>query len=156
MGALLHLYAADPFWVWVGAAAILLAVEALTGSGYLLWPAGSAGVVAVLTLFTHLGLPKELVVFAVLTLVSTFVGRRYLRPAPVVVETAPNERARQLVGRVGEIVGEFKAGQGRVFVDGAEWMAEAEPTAVFAPGARVEVAEVVGGGRLRVKAAGPA
>ena len=50
MHAILDLYQTQAFWMWVGVAALLLAIEALTGSGYLLWPAGSAGVVAALTL----------------------------------------------------------------------------------------------------------
>jgi len=153
MQAILDLYATQAFWMWVGIAALLLAVEAMTGSGYLLWPAGSAGVVAVIAFGAHLGLPKDLVVFAALTLVTTFVGRRYLRPAPPPPGGELNDRAARLVGLTGQTVGNFKDGHGRVFVDGAEWIAEIEPDAPpLSPGARVEVAAVIGGGRLKIRA----
>jgi membrane protein implicated in regulation of membrane protease activity len=152
MHAILDLYANQAFWVWVGVAALLLAIEALTGSGYLLWPAGSAGIVAVIALTAHLGLSKDLVIFAALTLVTTFIGRRYLRPAPTPPEGELNDRGARLVGLTGKTVGEFTDGHGRVFVDGAEWIAEADPAAVLPVGTRVEVAEVIGGGRLKVKA----
>ena len=153
MHAILDLYQTQAFWMWVGVAALLLAIEALTGSGYLLWPAGSAGVVAVVALGAHLGMPKDLVVFAALTLVTTFIGRRYLRPAPAPPEGELNDRGGRLVGMTGKAVAEFKDGHGRVFVDGAEWIAEADPAAPVAAGARVEVAEVIGGGRLKVRPA---
>ena len=42
MPTLIALYAAHPFWVWMAAAAVLLALEIVTGSGYLLWPAVAA------------------------------------------------------------------------------------------------------------------
>ena len=150
MHAILDLYAAQAFWMWVGLAAILLAIETLTGSGYLLWPAGSAGIVGVVALSAHLGLPKDLVIFAVLTLVTTFVGRRYLRPAPTPPQGEFNDRGARLVGMAGQAVADFKDGQGRVFVDGAEWIAETDASVAVAAGARVEVTAVVGGGRLKV------
>ena len=124
MQAILDLYAGHAFWVWIGLAALLLAIEALTGSGYLLWPAGSAGIVGVVAISAHLGLPRDLVTFAALTLVTTFVGRRYLRPAPTPPQGEFNDRGARLIGLTGTTVGEFKDGHGRVFVDGAEWIAE--------------------------------
>ena len=42
------LYLTHPFWVWLAVGAIFLAAEVPTASGYLLWPAASAGAVAVL------------------------------------------------------------------------------------------------------------
>ena len=45
------LYLTHPFWVWIGFAAALLAVEVATGSGWLLWPAAAAAVVSVLAGF---------------------------------------------------------------------------------------------------------
>ena len=153
MHALIELYQTQAFWIWVAVAALLLAIEALTGSGYLLWPAGSSGIVAVIALNAHLGLPRDLVVFAVLTLVTTIIGRRYLRPAPTPPDGEFNDRGGRLVGMTGQAVGDFNHGQGRVFVDGAEWTAEADPSAPVVHGARVVVAEVIGGGRLKVRAA---
>ena len=153
MHAILDLYQTQAFWMWVGVAAVLLAIEALTGSGYLLWPAGSAGVVSVIALSAHLGAPRDLVIFAALTLVTTFIGRRYLRPAPPPPEGELNDRGGRLVGMTGQAVGDFKDGQGRVFVNGAEWMAETDADTAIVAGSRVEVAAVIGGGRLKVRAA---
>ena len=148
------LYLSHPFWVWLAVGAIFLAAEVPTASGYLLWPAASAGAVAVLTLWLNVPPPFQLIVFAILTIATTIIGRR-LMP-----RHAPNEgpdisnRASRLAGRFGQAVAPFSAGQGRVFVDGAEWLAELEPGGVPPePGSRVEVVAVHGGGRLVVRGA---
>jgi hypothetical protein len=154
MDALAVFYSMHPFWTWLAVGALLLAVEVATGSGYLLWPAASAGVVALLTARLHLGLAIDVVIFAVLTIASTYLGRRYLPPTSHRHGPDINDKATRLVGRFGETVGLFAAGQGRVFVDGAEWTAElAGEQPAPTPGARVEVVEVMGGGRLKVKPA---
>jgi len=147
-------YSLYPFWTWLAVGALLLALETATGSGYLLWPAASAGVVALLTLAVHLGLPLEAVIFAVLTIGATILARIYWPPRPKHEAHNPNDRGARLVGRWGETVGIFAAGQGRVFVDGCEWTAELDNDQVGPPpGARVEVVEVIGGGRLKVRPA---
>jgi membrane protein implicated in regulation of membrane protease activity len=149
-------YALYPFWTWLAVGAALLALETATGSGYLLWPAMAAVAVAVMSLVVRLGAPLEAVVFAVLTIGLTVLARIYWPPKPRQrAHPELNDRGARLVGRYGETVGDFAAGCGRVFVDGAEWTAEldehtdAEPAA----GARVKVVEVVDGGRLKVTAA---
>lgn len=147
-------YSLYPFWTWLAVAAVLLAMETATGSGYLLWPAGSAGAVALITLGVHLGFPLEAVIFALLTVATTILARIYWPPRAKHPGHDLNDRGGRLIGRFGETVGIFAAGQGRVFVDGAEWTAELDDdVAGPPPGARVQVVDVIGGGRLRVKAA---
>jgi membrane protein implicated in regulation of membrane protease activity len=144
---------AHAFWGWAGLAALLLAAEIATTTGYLLWPAASAGVVGVVQLFVRPGLLFDLLIFAVLTIATTLLARRLLparlrQPGPDI-----NDRARGLIGRSGQAVGAFSGGRGRVFVDGAEWIAETdEADPPPAPGATVKVVDVLGGGRLRVTA----
>jgi len=148
----LALYLAHPFWWWVGVGVLLLAVEVATGTDQLLWPSASAGVVAA---WQGLGLPLspglDVGLFAVLTIASTLLARRYLRRPAAGPDV--NDRVTRLVGGRGEAVTAFQNGQGRVFVDGAEWAAEAQGDASIDAGARVEVVEVLDGGRLLVKLA---
>ncbi|HSS12379.1 MAG TPA: hypothetical protein VLL04_00700, partial [Rhizomicrobium sp.] len=66
-----------PFALWLAIGAVLLAVEVATGSGWLLWPAGSAAVMGLLGLAYHFELNLQLVIFALLTIVTTLVGRRF-------------------------------------------------------------------------------
>jgi hypothetical protein len=151
MGAVADLFAAHPFWVWMALGALLLAVEAGTGSGWLLWPAASAGLVGLLVLTGLLqGGTAEIGVFAVLTLVSTFLARRYLAHAPVDGPDINDQRSR-LTGQTGEVSHAMAGGHGRVFVGGAEWPAELDGGGDLAPGARVVVTGVAGR-KLTVKA----
>lgn len=143
------LYAQQPGWAWLGVAAVLLAAELVTGSGYLLWPSASAAVVAGLAfLGWPAGLIPQLLLFAVLTVASTYAARRWWpRRAAEEGGSTLNDAAGRLVGREGEAV----AGGGRVFVDGAEWVAEAEGGRPLASGERVRVLAVLDGARLRVR-----
>jgi inner membrane protein len=154
MQALLLIYESHPFWVWLAIGAVFLALEVPTASGYLLWPAASAGAVAVLTLWLVLPPGYQLIAFAVLTIISTIVGRRLMPRHAHGDGPDISNRASGLAGRFGQAVAPFAAGQGRVFVDGAEWMAELEPgQAAPEPGSRIEVVSVQGGGRLIVRGA---
>jgi len=155
MSFLLNLFVTYPFWAWMAAAAVLLAVELGTTTGYLLWPAASAAVIAFVTLVSPAQLPIDALAFALLTIISTVIGRRYFphpfgRDGPDI-----NDRAGRLVGLTGEVVHPFEAGVGRVFVDGTEWSAEmADGVAPATVGARIQVVEAPGAARLKVKAAG--
>ncbi|HTK36258.1 MAG TPA: NfeD family protein [Caulobacteraceae bacterium] len=149
---LVGLYLAHAVWWWVGVAAVLLAVEVATGTGYLLWPAGSAGVVAILTLAGVGSAGWDFVLFAGLTIATTYAGRRWLR-RPEQVGPDINDPHHRLVGRHGAAVAAFDRGQGRVFVDGKEWAAEVEGDAALVEGDRIEVARVLDGGRLQVRPA---
>src|SRR5579862_4462878 len=118
-------YASHPFWVWIAVAAALLAVEVITGSGWLLWPSASAGAVAILATFADLGLPQAVLAFAVLTIASTVLARRYL-PRSLLHHPVGdiNDNVGRLVGHQGRAVGAFHGRAGRVFIDGKEWAAE--------------------------------
>jgi membrane protein implicated in regulation of membrane protease activity len=153
MDAIESFYLAHPFWVWLAAGAVLLAIEVMTGSGYLLWPAASAAVVALVTLGLRLGFPLELGAFAGLTLVSTVLARRYL-PNPL-RPSGPdiNDVSLRLVGHRGRAATDFEGRHGRVFVDGKEWAAELATGDVLATGAEIKVVGVAGGALLRVQPA---
>jgi len=125
MGALQGLYATHPFWPWLALAALFLAIEVATGTGWLLWPAAGAFVVGLLAEALRPGLAVELGLFAVLTIASIYLARRFM--PPVLEPTGPdlNDPLRRLVGQHGQVVAAFEQGRGRVFVDGKDWAAEA-------------------------------
>ena len=152
MTQLPELYAAHPLWIWMGLAAALLAVEVATGSGWLLWPAASAAVVAVLAGFAGLEAAPALVIFALLTIVTTFLARRYLPPAVAGRERDINDNVGRLIGHHGRAVSAFRDQSGRVFIDGKEWAAELADGDALEAGAAVEVVGV-SGARLQVKGA---
>jgi membrane protein implicated in regulation of membrane protease activity len=141
-----------PFWTWLAVGGLFLIGELLSGSGWLLWPAGAAAAVAVVARFVSLDGPTQIVLFMIVAVVATYVGRRYLPPAPK-GQGDINDPTPRLVGQQGETVSAFQAGLGRVFVDGKEWAAELDGGGELAAKSKVEVIEILGGARLKVKAA---
>ena len=152
MDALIDLHAAQPFWIWLAVGVILLAVVAATSSDWLLWPAVSAGVVAVVTaLGLPLGLLGEMALFAVLTVVTTLLSRRLVqRVNPSTIEDI-NARDSRLIGQRAQVVQAFVDGRGRVFVSGSEWVAEIDGAAPLA--GETVIVEGFEGSKLKVRAA---
>src|SRR5215472_6353862 len=146
------LIAAHPFWTWMALGAAFLAIEVASGSGWLLWPAGSAALTGLALLVWPLGAPLAVALFAILTIITTYIGRRFIRGA-VAARSDVNEPSSRLVGHRGEAATAFTGEDGRVFVDGKEWSAVLEGPGPLAAGAKVEVVAVLTGARLRVKAA---
>jgi inner membrane protein len=140
----------NPFALWLVIAAVLLAFEVGTGSGWLLWPAGSAALTGVAALVFHLDHQMQLVVFAILTIATTLAGRRFFPRAENAAGGDINDNISRLAGSEGVAAESFQAGIGRVFVDGKEWAAELEGGGTLASGAKVVVTGV-GGSRLVVR-----
>lgn len=124
MGAILDIYAAQPFWIWLAVGFLLLAIEASLSTEWLLWPAVAAGVVAVLTaLGLRMGLAVEVGLFAGLTVLATALSRRLIQRVNPEDHPDINDRDLRLVGQRARVVQAFVEGRGRVFVSGAEWVA---------------------------------
>jgi hypothetical protein len=151
MDPVLSIYAAQPFWIWLGLGVFLLAIEAAFTTEWLLWPAVSAGVLALLTaLGVRWGFGVELIIFAVLTVVTTLASRRLVKRVNPAEVPDINDRNSRLVGQRARVTEAFVGGRGRVFVSGAEWAAEVEGAAPLA-GEDVIIDGVIDGGRLRVR-----
>jgi hypothetical protein len=148
---LAELYVAHPFWIWLAVGAVLLAFEIATTTGWLLWPAACAVVVAGLTFILKGNFAVELAVFAVLTIASTLLARRYLPRNASGDGPDINDNVGRLVGHYGMAVSAFEHGRGRVFIDGKEWAAVADDDGAPLLDQRVKVLSA-DGGILKVKA----
>lgn len=163
MAAILPFLSAQPGWAWLALAALFLAGELVTGSGYLLWPSASAGATGLSVLAgAPLPLAWQIGLFAGLTVATTLAARRWLprrvRPAGLDI----NDIRTRLIGHEGEGVAAQSAsggdggraaslaGGGRVFIDGKEWAAELVGGGAPSAGQRVRVVEVIGAARLKV------
>lgn len=152
MDALINLHSAQPYWVWLAVGVILLAIEAAFSTEWLLWPAVSAGVVAVVTaLGVPLGPLGEVLLFAVLTVAATLASRRLIQRVNPSDAPDINARDSRLIGQRAQVTQAFVDGRGRVFVSGAEWVAEIDGAAPLA-GESV-IVEGFDGPRLKVRAA---
>lgn len=126
MGAIAGFYALHPFWLWLAVAAVCLAIEVSTGTGWLLWPAASAFVVGLIAQALHPGAVVEIGLFAILTIASTYLAKRFLRPVLEPKGPDLNDPLQRLVGQRGQVLSTFEQGRGRVFVDGKDWAAETD------------------------------
>ena len=152
MDALIDLHAAQPYWIWLAIGVLLLAVEAAFSTEWLLWPAVAAGIVAVVAaLGLPLGVLGEVALFAALTVAATLLSRQLVQRVNPSDSPDINARDSRLVGQRAQVVQGFVDGRGRVFVSGAEWVAEIDGAAPLA-GESV-IVEAVDGSKLRVRAA---
>ena len=170
MAVLDALYRQDPFWIWLAAGCLFVALNLATGTNRLMWPAVAAVLMALSELLgLRLGLTLEAGLFAGLT--AAAVAGAYLlalrarvdarspgrdRPVKGPVRTGASggqDQSARLVGRIGRASSEFANGVGRVWIDGAEWRAELAGGEEGLPeGAPVRVVRVIGGIRLQVNA----
>ena len=150
MDTITSFYLTHPLWIWGGLAATLLAVEVLTGSGWLLWVAASAGVTGLVVTLAGTDFTTTVLIFAALTLISTLAVRRYLPRAETASGQDINDYAGRLVGHRGSAVSAFAAGAGRVSVDGKEWAAQLDDGGVLDIGALVEITGI-DGSQLKVR-----
>lgn len=127
----------DPHWIWLAIGLILAAAEMAVPGVFLIWLAGAALVTGTLTWLLPIGLPVQIVIFAVLAIVAVFSGRRYLRDNPI-VEADPlmNQRGARLVGETAVVTQAIEGGTGRVHHGDSEWLARGPDTA---PGTRVRI-----------------
>ena len=153
MEGLAEFYGSHPFWIWMAVAAALLAVEVASGSGWLLWPAAAAALMGVLLAFVPMSPALAILVFAVLTIITTLAGRKLMPRSEQASGGDINDPQARLVGQKGRAATVFAQGEGRAQVDGKEWPATLEGGGALDVGAQVEVTGF-SGSRLTVRAAG--
>jgi len=152
MDWIIELYRQQPFWVWLAVGAIILTAEVATGSGWLLWAAASAAAVGYIAILApEMGLGVEIILWAVLSVASTFAARRFFPKERTAGDI--NDNAERLIGRTGEATSDFRGGYGRVAVEGCEWAAQLEGGETLPEGAKIEVAALTDGSRLVVRQA---
>lgn len=148
---LADLYFIHPFWIWLAIGALFLVIEVSTGTGWLLWSAACAAVVALLSFVLPQSPLVHLMVWAALTIIATLTARKYLPRNASGDGPDINDNVGRLVGHKGKVVEPFRNGQGRVFVDGAEWAAIADDGAAHKLDQQVQVT-AANGSVLKVQA----
>lgn len=129
-------------WMWFAVAVALLILETLIPGVHFLWFGLSAAAVGALALATPIAWQIQIVVFALLAVLSMFVVRRYAaRGGAVSDEPVLNVRGAQYIGRRVEVTEAIRNGRGKVRVGDTVWSAEGEDAAV---GSEVEVQGVNG------------
>ena len=103
---------------------ILVGVELVTGSTYILWPAVAALIVAICVFVLPLSWGVQFVIFFVLSVALLVVGHFYVRPLLKSGEPSDiNDPSRSMLGRRVTAFVDFENGHGRVTVGDTQWKA---------------------------------
>ena len=112
----------DDHWGWLVFAALLGVAEVMIPGVFLIWVALAAAVTGLIALVLPVSVPVQLLIFAVLCLVSVWGGRRWYVANPVDSQDPMlNDRTARLVGEVVLVVEPIEAGHGRVRVGDSVW-----------------------------------
>jgi membrane protein implicated in regulation of membrane protease activity len=122
----------EPHYFWLALGLVLAAAEMAIPGVFLIWMAVAALITgAVAWLAPAVGVPWQVVIFAVLAIVAVYSGRRWLSSHPVeAADPKLNDRGAQAVGETVLVTHAINGGQGRVKLGDSEWIAkgpDAEP-----------------------------
>jgi len=133
----------EPGWLWLIGGVLLLIAEVIAPGFFLVFVGAAAIATGLFALLFGLGLPLQLALFAIYTLLAVLVGRRFYANTADQVSADPllNDRAGRLVGKVVTVVSPVDEHNGRVRVGDSEWSARGGPAAA---GERVRITGIVG------------
>ncbi|MDA0702633.1 MAG: NfeD family protein [Proteobacteria bacterium] len=132
------------YWHWWAFAVLLIAVEILVPSTLLIWPAASAFAIGlVIAVAPGLDWRIQLLVFAVLAVVTTFIWQRWRQRRPAETDSPTlNLRGESYIGRRLTLGEGLPEGRGRIQLDDTWWLAENVTGGAIDTGARVEIVAV--------------
>ena len=109
---------------WLIFGVVLLTLEVITGTTYILWPAVAALIVGVLVFVLPLGWEMQFLLFFLISVILLFVGHKFFRPMMKGGEPSDlNDRATSMIGMRVKAVTDFETGRGRVQVGDTQWQA---------------------------------
>ncbi|MBS3929385.1 MAG: NfeD family protein [Sphingomonadales bacterium] len=120
-----------PHWLWLSLGLVLAIGEMTIPGVFLIWMAGAAVVTGVVAWALPIGLLSQVMLFAVVSIVTVFMARNWLRQNQI--ESADpdmNDRGARSLGQVVVVTQVIENGEGRVKLGDSEWLArgpDAEP-----------------------------
>jgi len=132
------------FWHWWILAIVLMCIELFAPAAFFIWCGIAAAIVGLIVLvLPAMSWEVPFLLFAVLSVVSVLVGRKYLQQRGAMESDQPmlNRRGEQYVGRVFTLNEPIVDGTGRVQVDDSSWRIEGQD---MAAGVRVKVVAING------------
>jgi len=132
----------EPGWFWAIGGVILLIAEIIAPGFFLVFIGGAAIATGVFALLFGLGMPAQLALFALYSIIALMIGRRvYANSSAESTDPLLNDRVARLVGKSVTVVEPVDANHGRVRVGDSEWNARGGPANA---GERVRVTGVDG------------
>ena len=137
------------FWTWWIAAGLLVILEAVAPGAIFLWLGISGAVVGLVAwLYPGLDWQMQTSLFAVLSVASIVVWRKFIKTRPSDTDhPSLNERSKDLIGRELTLMEPLENGQGRTKIGDSIWLVEGPD---LAQGTRV-VVKAIDGSTLSVE-----
>jgi len=110
-------------WAWWVLGMVLVVLEVFMPSAVFLWLGIAAGVVGGVVFFMpDLSWENQILIFALLSIASVVVGRRYFQWRPIATDhPLLNRRGEQYVGRTAALERQIEHGKGSVRLDDTIW-----------------------------------
>jgi len=123
-------------WVWFIAAAIFAIGEIAVAPGiFLIFIAGAATCLGIITAVVTVSLPLQLIAFGILSVSSVYLGRKWYQHSDVSNEDPMlNNRAARMIGEAVTVTEPLTAASGRVRLGDSDWPARGENLPVGAIG----------------------
>jgi hypothetical protein len=123
---------------WLALAAVLIGIEMIMPTQFLIWPGIAAFVTGLLAFASDVAWTTQLGVFAVLS--AILVGVSFYLPKQKLGDvSALNQRMDHIVGKFATVAEDFRNGEGAVTVGDTRWAAQSVDGSDLTSGTRVEV-----------------
>ncbi len=111
------------FWFWWIAAMIFLIIEMVASGFFFLWMAAAAFMTGTLALLLpFISLDIQIFIFAILSLSSAIIWKRYLSKHPVETDQPYlNQRGSEYIGKNFILTEAIQNGSGRIIVNDCRW-----------------------------------
>lgn len=123
-------------WAWIAAGLLILGIEIMMPSTFLLWPGLSALVVGFITLVlgTQAAIwpwQAQVLVFLALSVALAVIGKGYMKKHRLETSDNPllNERGAQLIGATAKLKEPITNGSGRVKIGDTTWRVKGDDIA---------------------------
>ncbi|MEY4619251.1 MAG: hypothetical protein RIS65_423 [Pseudomonadota bacterium] len=124
-------------WFWLSLGLLLGAAEMVAPGFFLMWLGLAALIVGGLDYFLPITVAYQVAMFAILSVLTVFAGKKFLQKNPIETEDAKlNDRGARLTGEIVTVVEAITNGHGRVKVGDSVWSARGVDAAI---GSRVRV-----------------
>lgn len=114
----------EAHWVWLTAGLLLIIAELAIPGFYLMWIGGAALLTGAITGLVGLSGPAQFVYFAVFTILSVLVAKRWFNNNEIISDDPLlNDRQARMIGEIVTVVEPITSGEGRVKIGDGVWTA---------------------------------
>jgi len=115
-------------WIWFVMALLLVGLEMAAPGVVFLWMAIASFLVGSMVYFMPgLGWEVQFIIFAILSIISVFMGRTFLKRNPIETDDENlNQRGHQYIGQTFNLIRDMENGKSKVHIGDSNWSVEGD------------------------------